>query len=666
MANGEENNKKPEFLSDKDLRNIRAASEYQERLLETYEYQKIIQKEIRGLQSDIASTIQSEVSFSEQKNEKLRTTEELQAAQIKNANLLRKIQFEIREAERKGDTRLANSLKMQKTSLDNNKKDLKDQMGKRGLIADQMGLIDNIAEGIKNIPGVGKAFKNAIDMVVAGQERSILRGEKGIKRIGALFTSLKPAIMELMGAGAFLALGAALLAADKAISDFQKNLGISAQEAGNLRLQLGAASTSLAVTSADTMKTFTDINAQLGLATTAIRSDIIAEMSKLGKLTNMSAESQASFAMFAQKSGMHAEKLTDEARNAVVAAESERGVRLDINKILDEAGKITGVIRANLGFNIIAISEAVAAAKQFGLTLQDLEGISANLLNFQQSIEAELQAELFTGKQLNLERARLAALTADYKTLAKEITSQAGGELEFARLNVLEKQKLAAALGMSVDRMSDLVFQNANLKELAEQARDAGDKELAAMLERRSVQESFMDIVQQLKVLFVEMMTPLLPAMEAFANMLQNSEKLKETLKTISKIGFGLLVAGLVKSALAMIIGSSAALGPIGLLAGMAAAMKVSSMINEAANATTKNLPEYRNLPPGQTAMIKSGAAIGHAGENITHTRDLESMMSKTNTLTKQQGEEIINLLAQRQHIQYDKFSAYAAPTKFS
>ena len=97
MANGEENNKKPEFLSDKDLRNIRAASEYQERLLETYEYQKIIQKEIRGLQSDIASTIQEEVSFSEKKNERLRTAEQLQAAQTKNANLLKKIQFGLLE-----------------------------------------------------------------------------------------------------------------------------------------------------------------------------------------------------------------------------------------------------------------------------------------------------------------------------------------------------------------------------------------------------------------------------------------------------------------------------------------------------------------------------------------------------------------------------------------
>ena len=52
---------------------------------------------------------------------------------------------------------------------------------------------------------------------------SILKGEKGIKRIGALFTSLKPAIKELMGAGAFLVLGKALLAADQALSDFQKN-----------------------------------------------------------------------------------------------------------------------------------------------------------------------------------------------------------------------------------------------------------------------------------------------------------------------------------------------------------------------------------------------------------------------------------------------------------
>ncbi len=38
-----------------------------------------------------------------------------------------------------------------------------------------------------------------------------------------------------------------------------------------------------------------------------------------------------------------------------------------------------------------------------------------SLLNFETSIENELKAELITGKQLNLERARAAALTGDFQ-----------------------------------------------------------------------------------------------------------------------------------------------------------------------------------------------------------------------------------------------------------
>ena len=46
------------------------------------------------------------------------------------------------------------------------------------------------------------------------------------------------------------------------------------------------------------------------------------------------------------------------------------------------------------------------------------------LLNFEQSINAELEAELLTGKQLNLERARAAALNNDMATLAEELKKQ--------------------------------------------------------------------------------------------------------------------------------------------------------------------------------------------------------------------------------------------------
>ena len=84
-----------------------------------------------------------------------------------------------------------------------------------------------------------------------------------------------------------------------------------------------------------------------------------------------------------------------------------------------------------------------------------IAGISSNLLNFHSSIEAELTAELFIGKQLNLEKARLAALTGDYKTLMEEINKNVGDFGDFTKLNVLQLDALAKSVGMTSDKLSD-------------------------------------------------------------------------------------------------------------------------------------------------------------------------------------------------------------------
>ena len=123
----------------------------------------------------------------------------------------------------------------------------------------------------------------------------------------------------------------------------------------------------------------------------------------------------------------------------------------DLSATLIDGSKIVGECE------IDALTELPQA---LGLTMSDLAGISSNMLNFHSSIEAELTAELFIGKQLNLEQARLFALTGDYNGLRKEIMKNIGSEYEFLSMNVLAKQKYAAALGMSVDQMSNLVMKN--------------------------------------------------------------------------------------------------------------------------------------------------------------------------------------------------------------
>ena len=82
-----------------------------------------------------------------------------------------------------------------------------------------------------------------------------------------------------------------------------------------------------------------------------------------------------------------------------------------------------------------------------------------------------MEMELFHDlKQLNLEKARLAALTGDYETLTKEIAANVGDFNDFSKMNVLQQKALAESVGMTVDQLSDQLLAKANLNELAEEA----------------------------------------------------------------------------------------------------------------------------------------------------------------------------------------------------
>ena len=473
-------------------------------------------------------------------------------------------------------------------------KELEDEMNLREDIDKRMGLLDNIAAFIKDLPGVGAAAGKVIDQILKDQENAIKDNQN---RTIAFLGSLKNAASEF--ANSFLAqaalIGGAVLSLDKRVAELQRKLGISAQEAANLGIKAAEATGAIGVNSLDTQEALININDQLGIAATSLRADVVGEMAKLAKFTDLSAEAQANFALQAQISGQNAEMLTDETRAAVLQVEKELGVRQDINKVLDEAGKITGQIRANLGFNIQNIARAISVTKSFGISLAEVAGISKNLLDFQSSITAEFEAELFIGKNLNLERARLFALTGNYEGLTKEIAANAGSALEFAKRNVLQQDALAKSLGMSADSLGDMLFKQEGFASLAQQARDAGEKELAAMFERRDLQQQFNDLVMQLKTIFVDLMTPLLPLLEGFSNLVQNSETFRNNLKIIAGIGLGLLVANMTRLAISSILAAAATGGIPGIIFGLvaagAAATIISSAIGGGASMTTPEAP---------------------------------------------------------------------------
>ena len=103
------------------------------------------------------------------------------------------------------------------------------------------------------------------------------------------------------------------------------------------------------------------------------------------------------------------------------------------------------------------IFEAAKRAKELGVSLGDVASISNSLLQFESSIEKQMEAQVLLGKNISLDKARQLAFTGDQAGMMDEIVKQVGGEAEFNNLNVIQRQALADSVGLSVERMGALV-----------------------------------------------------------------------------------------------------------------------------------------------------------------------------------------------------------------
>ena len=107
--------------------------------------------------------------------------------------------------------------------------------------------------------------------------------------------------------------------------------------------------------------------------------------------------------------------------------------------------------------------KAAISAKKLGLEMGSLVKISDSLLDFESSIEKEMEASLMIGKQLNYDRARALALEGDMAGAAQDVMNQIGGQAAFNQMNVLQRRALAESIGVSVEEMSKLASGSLNL-----------------------------------------------------------------------------------------------------------------------------------------------------------------------------------------------------------
>jgi hypothetical protein len=388
---------------------------------------------------------------------------------------------------------------------------LKQQQTQYNKIQDRLGITGKLVTGISKIPVLGNLIdseKVLGDVQTEAAKRTSSRAKVMNTAFSSIGTSIKKGLSDPLTLTLFAikALGEGVLRTDKIQTDLRKNLALSRTEALGLQENFSA----FALVSDDVLATTTSLAKSMGALQTQlgfVGNVAVADLAQFNRITEaIGASEQAAAGLQKQAvlQGVSLETNKNIALETTQAVSSQLGVQLNHKEILDAVGKASNYTLAQFRGSTKELTQTVARAKALGLELSDIASTSAKLLNFQSSIEDELSAELLTGKQLNLEQARYYALTNQTGKLQEEIVKNVGNLSEFQNMNALAQQQFASALGLSVEKVADILtleqYRGKTYKEISALA----GEEVANRVEALNLQQQFNAVITKLQQALVD------------------------------------------------------------------------------------------------------------------------------------------------------------------
>lgn len=300
---------------------------------------------------------------------------------------------------------------------------------------------------------------------------------------------------------------------NKAAVELQRLTGTNESAAAGVNSRL--------ITSVEYLQTAAELTKEIGLAANAIfDSTQLAALSEAQKLLGLSAEQTANLGMRAKFVGDTVDGFQDSILAGANAANRMGKSAVAPGLVLQDVLNTSEDISLSLGQNPKALGKAAVAARAFGLSLEQVSNIADGLLDFESSIGAELEAQLLTGRNIQLSRARELALVNDLEGLSKELANQGIRAADFANMNRIQQESVAKALGMSRDQLAKSLVAQAAQGELTEDQRAAVLGVTREQLAQLDIQKKLQDSLAKLAQAFSPMLDILIPFVELVGSIL--------------------------------------------------------------------------------------------------------------------------------------------------
>jgi hypothetical protein len=280
-----------------------------------------------------------------------------------------------------------------------------------------------------------------------------------------------------------------------------KNIGYGADQADRVAQNL----TQIANNSNDlniTLKALGAAMSELNDATGGVAeysADVLKTQVMLTKQFGLTGEEAAGIYKYSVLTGKASSQVNDEMVAAFANTRNAVKGSANFKKTMAEAAKVSGELAVNLKNNPAAITSAIVKAQILGTTLEQAKNQGKALLDFESSISNELEAELMTGQQLNLEKARMFALTGDMVGLSQELANQGMTLNKFENMNVLARESYSKALGLNSDQLSDQLRKQKIAQEQGKSLAEITKEEALEAEKRQNIQDKFNAAIEKLQ-----------------------------------------------------------------------------------------------------------------------------------------------------------------------
>jgi len=312
---------------------------------------------------------------------------------------------------------------------------------------------------INSLPG-GQFLAKQLD--ITGPEGSIskmtgeLKGDfvkgvmKGKSGIGSILKSTK--FLKL----GFAALAVAAIGFGLEVNKIQKDLGTSFAQTSKIL------ATSKAVTAANKLNGMTQ-EETLGIMK-SIASEFGSFSDATASATLKASSLVANYGMGADSVGQLARNMQavgagslDSALNSIeLQANMARAADVPVGEVMNDVAKNTEFFAKFAKDGGANVTAAAIAAKKLGLEMSNVASIADSLLNFEDSITKQMEAEVLLGKELNLEKAREMVFNNDIAGAMEEISKLVSPE-EFEAMDAVRRQALAASVGLDAAAMGKAI-----------------------------------------------------------------------------------------------------------------------------------------------------------------------------------------------------------------